>query len=107
MGEGIADIMVEMSGVDATVVFVFYGCVVVPRTLALLCTFSCSHKTKNKGTLVLAIYQLSFETMGQNCASIQSRHLGVEPSMNYSPNRHVLEIGGMPSLGARNKIATL
>ena len=92
---------------DAIVVFVFYGCVVVPRALALLCTFSCSHKTKNKGTLVLAIYQLSFETIGQNCASIQGRHLGVEPSMNYFPNRHVLEIGEMPSLGARNGIATL
>ena len=92
---------------DAIFVFVFYGCVVVPRALALLCTFSCSHKTKNKGTLVLAIYQLGFGTIGQNCASTQGRHLGVEPSMNYFPNRHVLEIGEMPSLGARNVIATL
>ena len=44
--------------------FVFYGCVVVRRTLALLGTFSCSHKTKNKGTLILAIYQLSCEMIG-------------------------------------------
>ena len=58
MGEGIADTMY------ATVVFVFYGCVAAARTLALLGTFSCSHKTKNKGTLILAIYQLSCEMIG-------------------------------------------
>ena len=77
------------------------------RALALLGTFSCSHKTKNKGTLILAIYQLSFETIGSLCASIEGRYLGVQPSMKYCPDRHCLEIGTKSSLGARNGIATL
>ena len=66
---------------DALVVFVFYGCVVVPRALALLCTFSCSHKTKNKGTLVLASDRLSLETIGRLCSGIGGRQLGVGPSL--------------------------
>ena len=92
---------------DAIVVFVFYGCVVVPRTLALLDPFSCSRKTKNKGTLILSIDRFSCRTIGWFCTSIQDRHLGVEPSMKYCPNRHCLEIGAKSSLGARNVIATL
>ena len=50
---------------------------------------------------------IDFETIGQNCASIQGRHIGVEPSMNLCPNPHCLEIGAKSSLGARNGIATL
>ena len=66
---------------DAIVVFVFYGCVVVPRALALLCTFSCSRKTKNKGTLILAIDRLSLETIGRLCIGIGGRQLGVGPNL--------------------------
>ena len=96
-----------MSGLDAIVVFVFYDYVWAARALALLCTFSCSQKTKNKGTLVLAIYQLIFGTIGWLCASILSRHLGVQLSMNYFPNRHCLEIGAKSSLELRNGFGTL
>ena len=92
---------------DAIVVFVFYGCVVVQRALALLCTFSCSHKTKNKGTLVLAIYQLSFETIGRLCSGIGGQQLGVGPSLKKSQNRHLLEMMRLFSLRIGNAISIL
>ena len=92
---------------DAIVVFVFYGCVVVPRTLALLGTFSCSHKTKNKGTLILAIYQLGFETIGRLCSGIGGRQLGVGPSLKKSQNRHLLGKMRKSSLRFGSVIATL
>ena len=66
---------------DAIVVFVFYVHVPAARVLALLCTFSCSRKTKNKGTLILAIDRLSLETIGRLCIGIGGRQLGVGPNL--------------------------
>ena len=79
----------------------------MPRTLALLDPFSCSRKTKNKGTLISAIYQLGFETIGWFLQASMGRHLGVKPSMNYRPNPYCLYFGAKYSLGARNVMATL